>query len=338
MRKNHKKTILFLTYSLVFTVVSAQEKQNQLPPDYRNEKYGAHERNVFDLWKAKSDKPTPLVIYMHAGGFRGHSKAEVLGQEGLIQRCLEAGISVASINYRLTDTALYPAQMQDGARAVQYLRLKARDFNLDPKRFATTGRSAGAGMSLWLAFHDDLADEKAEDPVLRQSTRPNCIIAGDGQSSYDPRWIKKNIGERTPEHISLQKFFGVTLEELQTDKAAKLYEDASAINHLTKDDSCPVMLYYSGADEPNGKPGVGMHSKKFGEILKAEMEKLGLSCELLIVGRSSGIDDRMKFFLKHLTPKADSPTAEASGKHQEASGPALEGLLPKSRFLDFRSK
>ena len=51
----------------------SQLAQEQIPPTHANVKYGNHERNVFDLWLAESDKPTPLVIYIHGGGFRGGS-------------------------------------------------------------------------------------------------------------------------------------------------------------------------------------------------------------------------------------------------------------------------
>ena len=278
-------------------VISVQDKAPK--PDVANEKYGTHERHVLDLWKAKSDKPTPLVIFIHGGGFRAGSKEQV--SPGLIKACTDAGISVASISYRLTDVAPYPAQMMDGARALQYLRSKAKEFNIDPKRIACTGGSAGAGISLWLAFHEDLADAKSDDPVLRESTRITCALGTAAQCSYDPRWIKKNIGGKAHEHPALQQLFGVKAEDILTDKAAKLYEDASPITHLTKDDP-PVMVTYTGKDEPNDKPGVGIHSQKFGEILKAEMEKIGLSCELF-AGKGGGIDDQMKFFAKHLKPK-----------------------------------
>jgi acetyl esterase/lipase len=284
---------------LVLALAAHQGKQPEKPkPDVANEKYGTHERHVLDLWKAKSDTPTPLVIFIHGGGFRQGSKEGVAA--GLIKGCLDAGISVASINYRLSDVALYPAQMHDGARAVQYLRHKAKDFNLDPEKFGCTGGSAGAGISLWLAFHDDMADAKAEDPVLRQSTRITCALGTQAQCSYDPRWIKKNIGGRAHEHPALQQLFGVKLEELETDKAAKLYEDSSPITHLTKDDP-PVMVTHNGNDEPNDKPGGGIHSKKFGEILKAEMTKLGLSCEHVVGGGRGG--DPVAFFVKHLKGK-----------------------------------
>ena len=295
-----KSLTLSTCFSLVLAVALAQEKQDKAKPDLVNEKYGTNERNVLDLWKAKSDKPTPLVIFIHGGGFRMGSKDQIPAP--LIQGCLEAGISIASISYRLTDVAPYPAQMQDGARAVQYLRLKAKEFNLDPKRFAATGGSAGAGISLWLAFHEDLKDEKAEDPVLRQSTRITCAVGMAAQCSYDPRWIKRNIGGKAHEHPALQQLFHVKPEELESDKAANLYEDASPINHLTKDDP-PVMVIYGGNDEPSETPGAGIHSQKFGEILKAEMEKIGLSCELF-VGKGGGVEDQVKFLVKYLKSKA----------------------------------
>lgn len=282
---------------LLTGIATAQDRGQKPRPDVANEKYGPHERNVFDLWKAKSESPTPLVVFIHGGGFRAGSKEGV--SPGLISGCLAAGISVASINYRLTDVAPYPAQMHDGARAVQFLRSKAGEFNLDRGRFAATGGSAGAGISLWLAFHDDLADPKSDDPVARESSRLTCALGMQAQCSYDPRWIKKNIGGKAHEHPALQKLFDVTLAELETDKAAKLYEDASPIHHLTKDDP-PVRVVYNGKDQPGDKPGAGIHSEKFGEILEAEMEKLGLSCELQV---GPGADDQVGFFVEHLRKK-----------------------------------
>src|SRR5262245_15673588 len=193
----------------------AQEKKTgpKLPePNVANAKYGPHERNVIDLWKAQSDKPTPLVIYIHGGGFRGGDKSSLA--PGLLTRCLEAGISVAAINYRLSQHAPFPAPMLDGGRAVQFMRSKAAEWNLDPKRVAATGGSAGAGISLWLGFHDELANPKAEDPIARQSTRLTCMALIGAQASYDPRWIKKVIGGRAHEHPALTPFYGLKEDEL----------------------------------------------------------------------------------------------------------------------------
>ena len=75
--------------------------------DVQNAKYGPHERNVLDLWKAESETPTPLVVYIHGGGFRGGDKRSV--RPALLKLCLEAGISVAAINYRFSQHASRPS-------------------------------------------------------------------------------------------------------------------------------------------------------------------------------------------------------------------------------------
>jgi hypothetical protein len=86
--------------------------------------------------------------------------------------------------------------MFDGARAIQFLRLHAKEWNLDPQAVAAAGGSSGAGISLWIGFHDDLADSTAADPVQRQSTRMSAIGSVDGQASYDPWVIAKLIDEK----------------------------------------------------------------------------------------------------------------------------------------------
>jgi acetyl esterase/lipase len=141
----------------------------KLPPTFADVKYGPHERNVLDFWKVDTKTPAPLVIYIHGGGFVAGDKSNV--NAGTIQFFLKAGISFASISYRYSTQAPYPAPMMDGARAVQFLRSKAGEWNIDPKRFAAFGGSAGAGISMWLAFHDDLAKPASADPIERQSTR-----------------------------------------------------------------------------------------------------------------------------------------------------------------------
>ena len=92
-------------------------------PDYADVPYGPHERNKLDIWLAGNGAPTPLVVYFHSGGFRGGDKRSI--RQMLLSSLLAAGISVAAVNYRLSNTAPYPAQMHDAARAVQFLRYYA---------------------------------------------------------------------------------------------------------------------------------------------------------------------------------------------------------------------
>src|SRR5688500_14162713 len=154
-------------------------------PDLANVKYGRHERNALALWKAKSDRPTPLVVCIHGGGFRAGNKEKL--SPALLEGLLAKGISVMAVNYRLSPEVSFPAHYTDCARAIQFARSKAKAWNLDPARVGSTGGSAGAGTSLWIGFHDDMADANSDDPVLRESTRLTCMAVQGAQSSYDPR-------------------------------------------------------------------------------------------------------------------------------------------------------
>ena len=146
----------------------AQDRAARPAPDAAELRYGPHARNVMDLWLTGGARPAPFVIYYHGGGFRQGDKSSIGAP--LLRKLLASGVSVAAANYRLSDSAPYPAQMLDAARALQFLREHAARYGLDPRRAGATGGSAGAGISLWLAFHDDLADPASPDTVARQST------------------------------------------------------------------------------------------------------------------------------------------------------------------------
>jgi len=172
--------------------------------------------------------------------------------------------------------------MNDCARAVQFLRAHAAEWNLDPKKFAATGGSAGAGISLWLAFHDDMANPKSDDAVAKESTRLSCAAVIAAQTSYDPRWIKQNIGAKAAEHPALLALYGLKPNEAESPKAYKLYDQASPMTYVTADDPA-VFLYYSEPNVPLAKDahvGQGIHHPKFGEALKKKMDALKIECVL----------------------------------------------------------
>ncbi len=272
-------------------------------PDRENVRYGPHERNVLDFWAAASARPTPLVIYIHGGAWRIGDKHEVT--PSLIARCRAAGFSVASINYRYTTTAPLPAPHQDSARALQFLRAHAAEWKLDPRRVAACGGSAGAGLTLWLAFHDDMADLRSADPIARQSTRLRCGATVAGQCTYDPNVIRAWIGEAAYRHSFSLPAYGVkSHDQLSDPKLQPLYDEVSAIKHLTRDDP-PIFQIYSESDvplTPNAKNGQGIHHPIFGHKLQAAMHALGLEC-----GYLHTIDDpvdpeeaMVAFFRRHL--------------------------------------
>lgn len=246
-------------------------------PDLANVPYGPHERNVLDLWRARSDKPTPFVVHIHGGGFVAGDKTYIA--PALVEMCLERGISVATINYRYSTQAPFPAPYMDSVRAIQFLRAHAKEWNLNPNLVAATGGSAGAGMSLWIGFHPDMADPASNDPVKRQSTRLTVVGVTNAQVSYDPHFIAKLIDEPTSRHNALPTLVGVKPEDSESEKARKLFEESAPINYLTADDP-PVFMFYNIPMEPFPPPNLnaGIHNPRFGLYLKEKMDKLGIEC------------------------------------------------------------
>lgn len=246
------------------------------PPTHGDVKYGPYDRNVMDVWLAESDKPTPVLVSIHGGGFRAGNKSV---SSMLLRECLESGISVVAITYRFSDQAIAPAPFHDSARAIQFIRHNAKEWNVDPTRIAATGGSAGAGISLWLGFHDDLADPDNEDPVLRESTRLTCMTVNNGQSSYDPRFIRDLFpNASTYRHSALAQLFDVDMDNLDQLPKEKyqLFEECSPITHLTKDDPPAQLIYWTNMNSTD------IHSPRFGKVLKEEMDALGIRCDVYV--------------------------------------------------------
>ncbi|QDS96031.1 Carboxylesterase NlhH [Roseimaritima multifibrata] len=271
----------------------AASRENQAPRSQRNRAlkveapvpdvaYGEHELQRFDLWPVPdAEAPTPLVIFIHGGGFRGGDKSLV--QNSTIQTFHKAGIAVASMNYRLSDSGPYPIMMQDAARGLQTIRHRAAEWNIQPDQIGCFGGSAGAGISLWLAFHDDLADPSSDDPIARQSTRIVAAGAMNGQSTYDMHTFRDWFGVPDLEmDRALPAFLGVkTNDELDEPDVLRLMKDASPIHHLSEDDSASVYMTYS---RPNVKvtkdsaSSIWVHHVLLGLKLQEAMKARGLEC------------------------------------------------------------
>ncbi len=262
------------------------EKKLPVPaikPTAESVSYGKHARNVLDFWQAKSDAPTPVVFCIHGGGWNGGDKSSYFGA---VKGYLDKGISVVSINYRLMAQAneqkVMPpvkAPLEDAARALQFVRSKAKEWNIDKTRIGATGGSAGGCSSLWLAFHDDMADPKSDDPVLRESTRLFCAAVNGAQVTLDP----KPVREWLPNYTYGAHAFGMkNLDEVekQREKIADWIKEYSPITHVTKDDP-PIGLYYTGVKgakvgESHPDP---THSPILGLKLAEKLKEVGVAVE-----------------------------------------------------------
>lgn len=274
-----------------------------LKPTFSNVKYGPHERNVFDLWQAKSEKPAPLFVFIHGGGWRGGDKSALPPE--LLKFMLDHGVSVASINYRYSENAKLPAPVHDAARAIQFLRSKAKEWSLNKERVAASGGSAGACTTLWLAYHDDMANPKSDDPVLRESSRLCAGVGVSGQTSIDPEMIVPWVGEKIMDHGMIWRAVGATNKaevRLRYAEYRELYHEFSPINHVSAGDPPVLLLYSTPTPLPSLDAGTAIHHAMLGVKLKEKADTTGIVCVLKYADKpDQGSLEISEFLLKHLT-------------------------------------
>ena len=282
-------------------------------PSFDNVKYGENERNVFDIWLADSETPTPLAVYIHGGGFKSGSKEKLKSEK--LNALLDAGISVAAINYRLVTTDPLPTAHHDARRAIQFMRSKADEWNIDTKRVAAFGGSAGAQICMWLAYSDDMADATSDDPIERESTRLLCVATAGGQTSAERDFYIENIlpllgenvpvevlvkplnGENDPEEIRMKMWGADTLEEVN-----ETTRQCSALRLISSDDP-PIFMSYGMAPDtkkPSGDKdrvrGWLIHHVVFGTKLKEKADELGVEADLSYPGSGSKYSSDVAFF------------------------------------------
>lgn len=257
-------------------------------PTLAGVRYGKHQRNVLDFWKAASSKPTPLVFVIHGGGWTGGSK-ERAQRFADVAALLDAGISVAAINYRYVSqgraAGIEPpvkAPLHDAARALQFVRTQAAAWNIDKTRVGAAGGSAGACSSLWLLFHDDLADPTNEDAVARESTRLFCAAVIGAQTSLDPKQMKEwtpnsRYGGHAFGFANFAKFLA------GRDDVHSWIAEYSPYALVTADDP-PVYLSYSRPPALGKAEKDPTHTANFGVKLKEHCEEIGVPCELSYPG------------------------------------------------------
>ena len=288
-----------------------KKKVERPEPTHADVAYGTHARHKLDFWQAKSDQPTPLVVLIHGGGWSNGDK-NTYGT-GSIKPFLDVGISVAAINYRFIQQAMdekveppVKAPLYDAARAIQFLRSKSKEWNLDKTKVGATGGSAGACTSLWLAFHDDLADPKSEDPIARESTRLTAVAVTGAQTSLDPKQLQEwmpnanygghAFGFREPK-ADRPSEFKKALENRE--KILPWIREYSPIELVTKDDP-PVYLTYPAQDKP---PVVGekqtdpTHSAVYGLKLMEKLKEVGVEGVLVYPNSEKPQHPNMTAFL-----------------------------------------
>lgn len=319
--------ILFI--ALLFSSHAALYAQDlgkvMIKPTYSRIAYGDDPQQYIDFYKADSDKPTPLVVYIHGGAWTGGSaggiiKTDVFGKhnqhgEG-VQELLYKGISVASVEYRFVSKAIKegikpPVEwpMHDAARALQFIRSKAKEWNIDEACIGATGSSAGGCTVLWLAMHPDMANPNSSDLIAGESTRLSCVGVLNAQSSLDPKqlfeWFKL---ARYGGHAFgfVKKVDNKEMSDMEACLAARdqimpWIKEYSPIEWASTDDPS-ICLVYAAAAQPKGEPQTdSVHGAAYGVHLKEKLDSLGVESFLIYPGHNeSAYQDHIDFLVKKL--------------------------------------
>ena len=224
-----------------------------------------HARQILDIAVPPSEKPVPLIVWIHGGGWLGGSKEN----PPTAAEFLKQGYAVASINYRFSNQAIYPAQIHDCKAAIRWLRANAMKYNIDPDRIGVWGASAGGHLVALLGTTGEVKEVEGELGNPKMSSRVQAVIDVFGPADF----------LKYAEHMGKDDVFGVNSllskliggPVLDKKELAKL---ASPVAFVTKDDS-PFLILQGD----NDKLVPHQQSEEFHEALK----KAGVTSELVIV-------------------------------------------------------
>lgn len=253
------RTVLLISLAVFCVTDIAQAKRRT-----KTVQYGPHARHKIKIQFDRAGEPKPINLHFHGGGFKSGKP----GFGNLAKQLRNGGLSLAGATYRfIQDGATKREILEDGARAVQWLRLNADEYNIDPDRISVSGYSAGGLIAAWIALHDDVADLLSEDPVLRESSRvsvcwlyktqvhPSDLTSWIRYTSWDPTALTSGIVAYVHERLSGSSF-ALPFEETdfataaEYDAALAAYQlDARPFYQATPDDP-PVAFLETGTDDP----------------------------------------------------------------------------------------
>ena len=283
------------------TLVLAQRRNRTEPPTapegvtvHRDLAYvtNGHERQKLDLYVPNEGENLPLIIWVHGGAWLGGSKERYAPME-----YLKSGYAGASIGYRLSQHAIFPAQIEDVKAAVRWIRANAETYRLDPNRFAAWGSSAGGHLVAMLGTAGDIAEFEVGEN-LGVSSRVQAVVNYFGPTDFlqmDTHRLPDGLVHDAPDSPE-SKLVGGPIQAHE-DRVAR----ANPITYVSKDDP-PILIIHGDQDKL-----VPYHQSV---LLKDALEAIGAPVEFYRVeGGGHGwfkdpkVPELTKTFLeKHLKP------------------------------------
>jgi acetyl esterase/lipase len=213
---------------------------------------------------ANSGKPLPLLVWIHGGAWRSGAKdGDVIPMLPLATN----GYAMASVEYRLSQEAIFPAQIYDCKAAIRWLRANAAKYNLDPGRFAAMGASAGGHLAALVGASGGVAALEGDVNDLKESSRVQAVVDWYGPADLLQIGIpSSDIKHNEPGSPESQLIGGALLEH--KDKAAQ----ASPVTYVSKE-SPPFLIMHGDSDR-----SVPFNQS---ELLLAALKKAGVDATLI---------------------------------------------------------
>jgi acetyl esterase/lipase len=274
-----------------------------------------HERQKLDIATIKSDKPVPLIVWIHGGGWFQGNKSVARAAP-----FLKEGYAVAAINYRLSQHAVFPAQLEDCKAAIRFLRANAREYNIDPDRIGVWGESAGGHLAALVGTSGDVKGLSGEKPEHADVSEAVCCVV-DYFGPTDLGQLPAMAGEKVKYDpkagpgVLLTNFLGGSLDEKK-----ELVKIANPLTYIKA--TSPAFLIVHGDADPIVPVGQS-------RILYEALKKAGVKADYLEIkkgGHGSGIYGNAEVWGKVKALFAEKLKGEPVV--QKAAAPANTSSLP----------
>ncbi len=192
---------------------------------------------LLDLYSPETtDHPLPAIIFIHGGSWRGGKKEDY---RPYAMYFAQRGYICASIQYRLSAEAPFPAAVHDVKAAVRYLRAEADEIGIDPGRIGVAGGSAGGHLAMMIGFSSDVPELDGTSGHPQTSSRVQCVV-----NLYGPTDMTTPYARGVSEtNQAVSAFFSGTYKQ-QPDR----YAAGSPLNYVTPDDP-PTLILHGTVDE-----------------------------------------------------------------------------------------
>lgn len=240
-----------------------------------------------DLYRPAGPGPHPVIALVHGGGWIGGHRS---GYEEYARVCVSRGYAAAAVGYRLGPQYPYPAAFDDCQRAIRWLRANSKQYDLDPKRVAALGGSAGGHLVALIGVRGKTRDN-SDKALAKYSSRPDAVVPVYGCFELIRMWDIEMA------HKPMTAWLGGPPWEHK-----KTYHDTSPTELVTRK-TPPMLLIHGDADKVN--------PLEQSQLMFEALRKKDVPCELLVIpGAGHGWAQSSDF-----AKKADAATFTFLEKH-----------------------